>query len=490
MARHSLADHKTEAFLMTCTDEFRREIRRGADPTEALYKVASSHNLQPDQIRLIGRIYNTAATRALQKVGSDLFERAGATRICNPEEVIERIYGALGAPGEKLPALVEKAARAAAEAEAEKFYKDAAHKVIMIIGRGGEEPGAAMPARVHGDLPACPMKLPAPPDHVFDLMRAKMRRMMELLSEPLAEVGDQIAALKPPVRDNVIETIRVIHGPGFKAIIRQSTMASPHIQRPFLDEPPSDLFDRVREIAEAFDRAAEAKAKLREVEETPKAKERKEKEEKKAAAAMLGSVVSDSTDIFGRPSPYRLLQRMLDKAASDRSSMKKAKEAIRELMLKHAEESERAIDEAAREAAREDDDREALDRDPFGKEAVSVVGFPPALLTAINSSSPVTIPKPVVKPSVLNKIRQIQTESLIQMWKETDDVIRNFTDSEIMAAVNELLQTFPGLPMRPAYFRAALRTYLTTGYLPLSMPTYDEPKIKDEEGGGGEGSKK
>lgn len=89
MAQVSPMTKETEAKL---TQLLTGVVDSGAEPIGALTKIAQKAQLTPDQIRLLGRAYNTGVTLNQIKEGNTIQEKAAIVTLVDPELVIKNVF--------------------------------------------------------------------------------------------------------------------------------------------------------------------------------------------------------------------------------------------------------------------------------------------------------------------------------------------------------------------------------------------------------------
>ena len=67
-------------------------VDSGSEPVAELTKIAKDAQLTPEQIRLLGRAYNTGVTLGQLKEGSTIQEKAAIVSLVDPEEVVKNLY--------------------------------------------------------------------------------------------------------------------------------------------------------------------------------------------------------------------------------------------------------------------------------------------------------------------------------------------------------------------------------------------------------------
>ncbi len=67
-------------------------VDSGEEPVGALSTIAKQAQLTPDQIRLMGRAYNTGVTLSQLKEGNTVQEKAAVVSLVDPEEVIKNLF--------------------------------------------------------------------------------------------------------------------------------------------------------------------------------------------------------------------------------------------------------------------------------------------------------------------------------------------------------------------------------------------------------------
>jgi len=83
---------EAEARIIGSIEKASELVKNGANPNDAIVKVASDSDLPVGHVRLMIHAYNTGQTNMLRKTGSSLFEKSANFPVANPAVILEKLY--------------------------------------------------------------------------------------------------------------------------------------------------------------------------------------------------------------------------------------------------------------------------------------------------------------------------------------------------------------------------------------------------------------
>lgn len=101
MPKLSYISQKTEQKLQECLSYMLDQISVGLSPQEALLKTAKDFSLSKDQIRIIGRAYNTGIVLN-QLENKELDKKAGIPKLVDPEKTITELFSLTETPSPQI----------------------------------------------------------------------------------------------------------------------------------------------------------------------------------------------------------------------------------------------------------------------------------------------------------------------------------------------------------------------------------------------------
>ena len=135
MAQVAPMTKETESKL---TNLLMEVVDSGDEPVSALTKIAQQAKLTPDQIRMLGRAYNTGVTLSQIKEGNTIQEKAAIVTLVDPESVIKNVFpDKVDSPAEKTRK--EAVSRAYALPPSIKYKSKPVHKLEMTKAAAEEK---------------------------------------------------------------------------------------------------------------------------------------------------------------------------------------------------------------------------------------------------------------------------------------------------------------------------------------------------------------
>lgn len=420
----------TESRLMHVIEKTAELVNSGSTPNDAIIKIARAESIRPSEIQLVVHAYNTGRTSRQRQDGEDLFEKAAEFALADANVILEAMY----------PTNVKTAAVKARETvvSAEYSYSPA----DLLARRQAQEKRASNInwREMNGQTITAPPALPVDQHHLQKVALAKITRAHDKASEArrkMASAFDQIgtafndlttyfrrpdATPMPVVKEAVI----LMHGGVGKQLFDQLVAVTPGLAKMASRKPTeaSDLDCNQAPFPLVADVLQKAAAYVAASKDFEAATLTYEKEAGEAARPFVRAV---STSILPEEPSSEGLR---DKAAEGYGLGDSVK------MLGAYNIAERALGPMV-DKMKGPDDETRLNK------AVSQLNDPNHEL----------------------RLREINTQAMLQDLSLSDPVISGYDSHEIADAFNNINQISPSVADQRSIMQSLLRKHLQQGQL-------------------------
>lgn len=443
---------ETERKLMTVIEKTAEFVGAGMSPNDAIVKAAANGDLRPGEIGLVVHAYNTGRTTRQREMGDNPFEKAAEFELADTGQILERIY----------PSQVKTAS---AQSNSTVISPEYSYSPTPMLQRkqNWEKRAQHVDWRtINGKPIETPEQYPTDPAQRVKVAMANIDRLRKSAEESrrvAADAFDQLGrtftdlttyfrrpdALPMPV---VKEAVILLHGDKGEQLMDQLVRVTPALSKLANHQVGKSLlgvtkraqfgtsvdeldcmaqpFDMVAKIMQQIDDYKEKKAAHQQMVATFD-KEAGESILPFVSPAVSGSILGPSSDseksAFDFTSPlktlgtYSLVQRTMGPIASKLKG--------------------------------------DGDEDPYQTKAVNKT------VNALND------------PSHENKLREINTQAMLQDLMLNDPVISGYDPHEVTGAFNDISQISPSVSDQKMLMQSLLRKRLQQG----TLDTFDQDQL-------------
>lgn len=418
---------ETEARLTRGVENLTDLVNGGATPTEALLKVARDGDFLPGQIRLMASAYNTARSTMQREIGADTLEKAASFPVADARIVLEELY-----PTEvKSAAAQEQAVSVSSEySEAPHWYRRirSVQKMAKLAAPISltDKPWEPPPRDPKEEARRVYNEKVAYQRHVEEL-----RRQATALEDKLHEQFDKLASyFRSPANlpyADVRTNVEIMHGNEGSAVMRYLDAHLPKLAK----RASSNPWHAVNKAAEPYasiDRVIKLAQDLLDA--------------RAAHAKAAEGLAAKEAAVYGEPPPS-LLDGLVEKKAVGPAELAGVQGAVE--VFKRSLPAQKSPEEQMQSQLR------ALS-DPMHEQ----------------------------------KIRQLQTQAMLQDLFLTDPVLKGYDPIEVAQSFNEISRMAPRLAGQPLAMSAMLRKRMQQGGFDpfeVSQMIDTEGKLRSTQGG-------
>lgn len=170
---------ETERKLMAVIEKTAELVGKGAQPTDAIVKAARDHQLRPGDVSLVVHAYNTGRTTRQRQDGENLFEKAAEFELADTAAVLEALY----------PTTVKTASAIAQDTTVSPEYSYSPQPMLERKQRWEKRAQNIDWRTLSGQQITEPAPLPSDPNHRLKVASAQVDRMRKTAEESRREMS-------------------------------------------------------------------------------------------------------------------------------------------------------------------------------------------------------------------------------------------------------------------------------------------------------------
>lgn len=225
----------TERKLMAVIEKTAELVSDGMSPNDAVVKAATDSSLRPSEISLVVHAYNTGRTSRQRADGSDVFQKSAEFPLADASTVLERMY----------PTTVKTASVQRRETIVSPEYSYSPLPMLERKARWDKKAQVADWRTMHGQKIEPPPPLPVDPDHQFRVAASNIDRLKRAAEESrrqassaFDQLGDAFMSLtsyfrRPDAKPLPVvkEAVILLHGDKGEQLMDQLVKVTPSLTK-------------------------------------------------------------------------------------------------------------------------------------------------------------------------------------------------------------------------------------------------------------------